>query len=157
MKLNLATQLDIKHLMSWFPDKRSVDIWGGPTFRYPFTQESFEEDVLWREMDTYSLVDPSGDMLAFGQMYERHARINFARLVVAPGQRGRGLGKQLVALLMDRGRETFSLEEFSLYAYDDNHAARACYVSMGFNETEYPHGDLLADTCVYMTRPVEKE
>ncbi len=157
MKLNIATESDINLLMSWFPTERSVDIWGGPKFRYPFTPQSFQEDVRWREMDSYNSVDPSGEMLAFGQMYERHGRINLARLVVAPEQRGQGLGKRLVALLMDRGREGFPLDEFSLYVHKDNHAARACYVSMGFEDSAYPDGDELADTCIYMTRPVERE
>lgn len=156
MKLSVAIESDINHLMSWFPDKRSVDIWGGPNFRYPFTPMTFQEDAHWREMDTYSLADPSGQMLAFGQFYERHGRINLARLVVAPDRRGEGLGKHLVALLMDRGRETFPLEEFSLYVYHDNHAAVSCYTSLGFEEHERPVGDEIPDNCVYMTRPVKE-
>ena len=154
MKLNVATKSDISHLMSWFPDERSVNIWGGPKFRYPFTRDTFEEDVHWREMYTYCLVDSPGAMLAFGQIYERHGRINLARLVVAPDQRSQGLGKQLVDMLMDKGREKFPLEEFSLYVRKDNYAARACYVGSGFEEHEYPKGDEMADTCFYLTRPV---
>jgi ribosomal protein S18 acetylase RimI-like enzyme len=55
---------------------------------------------------------------------------------------------------MDRGRETFSLEEFSLYVYHDNHAAKACYASAGFEEHEFPVGDDEPENCIYMTRPV---
>jgi ribosomal protein S18 acetylase RimI-like enzyme len=154
MKLNDASESDIDRLMSWFPDKRSVDIWGGPNFRYSLTPTTFQEDTHWREMDSCVLVGPSGDMLAFGQMYERHGRINLARLVVAPDQRGQGLGIRLVTLLMDRGREAFPLEEFSLYVYRDNHAAKACYTSAGFEEQEFPVGDDVPDNCIYMTRPV---
>jgi ribosomal protein S18 acetylase RimI-like enzyme len=157
MKLNAVTELDIAQLMSWFPTERSVNLWGGPKFRYPFTPKSFHEDVRWREIDTFRLVGSSGELLAFGQFYERHGRINLARLVVDPNRRGQGLGKQLVALLMDRGREKFPLGEFSLYVYNDNLTARACYVSMGFEEIDYPPDDELADSCTYMTRPVDKD
>jgi ribosomal protein S18 acetylase RimI-like enzyme len=157
MKLKVVTESDITRLMSWFPTARSVNLWGGPKFRYPFTPESFDEDVHWREMDTWCLVGSSGELLAFGQFYVRHGRINLARLVVAPEHRGQGLGKQLVALLMDKGCETFPLTEFSLYVYKHNHAAKACYASMGFELHEYPASDELADTCIYMTRPIEKE
>ena len=105
-------------------------------------------------MDSYILVGPQGGMRAFGQMYERHGRINLARLVVAPDQRRQGLGTRLVTLLMDRGRETFPLEEFSLYVYDDNHAAMACYSGAGFEEHASPVGDDVPDNCIYMTCPV---
>lgn len=154
MNLVVATQTDIDHLMSWFPTERSVDIWGGPNFRYPFTAETFHEDVRWKEMDTFCLMDTSGDISAFGQMYERHGRINLARLVVAPGSRGQGIGQKLVAALIDEGRRIFSLPEFSLYVYHDNEQALACYRRMGFEEDEYPEDDELAESCIYMTRPV---
>jgi len=154
MKLNDASESDINRLMSWFPDERSVNIWGGPNFRYPLTPTTFQEDTHWQEMDSYILVSPQGGMRAFGQMYERHGRINLARLVVAPDQRRQGLGTRLVTLLMDRGRETFPLEEFSLYVYDDNHAAMACYSGAGFEEHASPVGDDVPDNCIYMTCPV---
>ena len=143
--------------MTWFRTRRSVDIWGGPKFRYPFTPETFYEDVHWEEMDTYCLANFPGQMSAFGQIYERHGRINLARLVVAPESRGQGVGKKLVASLMDEGRRIFPLREFSLYVYHDNHVARACYVGMGFEEDQYPAGDEMGDSCIYMTRPVQKE
>ena len=154
MKLNAATNSEIDHLMSWFPSERSVDIWGGPKFRYPFTPETFREDVCWQNMDTYCLVDAAGEMLAFGQIYERHGRINLARLVVSPNRRGQGIGRQLVVLLMEQGRKSIPRPEYSLYVYRDNHPAKACYAGLGFEEDEYPENDEMADTCIYMTRPV---
>ncbi len=157
MKLSAATEADISHLMSWFPTERSVDLWGGPNFRYPFTPEYFHEDVHWREMNTYCLVDGCGEMLAFGQVYERHGRINLARLVVSPDCRRQGIGRQLVGRLMQLGRREFPCQEYSLYVCKDNHPAKACYMSMGFEDSEYPENDEMADTCLYMTRPIEKE
>jgi ribosomal protein S18 acetylase RimI-like enzyme len=154
MKLSPATESDISHLMSWFPTGQSVDIWGGPKFRYPFTPDTFQEDVRWRDMDTYCLVDFSGEVLAFGQIYERHGRINLARLVVSPDRRGQGIGRQLVQLLMERGRTSIPGQEYSLYVYRDNHRAKACYAGLGFEENEYPEDDEMADTCIYMTRPI---
>ena len=154
IKLNAATEVDISRLISWFPTARSVRLWGGPKFRYPFTAETFFEDVHWQQIDSYRLVDPAGDMLAFGQIYERLGRVNLARLVVSPNRRRQGIGKQLVALLMRIGRESFPLQEYSLYVCKDNYPAQACYAGMGFEERQMPVGDEMADTCIYMTRPV---
>lgn len=157
MKLKIATEADISHLMSWFPTARSVDIWGGPNFRYPYTPKTFDEDVRWRQIDTYCLFDPAEDMLAFGQIYERHERINLARLVVSPDRRGQGIGKQFIASLMEKGQESFSLPAYSLYVYGDNYPAKACYTSLGFREHQFPADDEMADTCIYMTRPIAQQ
>ncbi|MFQ6005491.1 MAG: GNAT family N-acetyltransferase, partial [Woeseia sp.] len=142
-------------LMTWFPSKRSVAIWGGPKFRYPFTLETFREDMHWQQIGSYCLVDAGTDILAFGQIYERHRRINLARLVVSPDRRREGLGRRLVMLLMEKGRETFSLKEFSLYVYRDNRAAKTCYLQMGFEQRHPPAGDDIPDDCIYMTRAIQ--
>jgi len=157
MKLIAATDADIEHLMSWFPTQRSVNVWGGPRFRYPYTEETFREDVRWTEMATYCLVDSPGEMLAFGQIYERHGRVNLARLVVSPDRRRQGIGKRLVSLLMDEGRSIFTLPEFSLYVYKDNFPALACYEGIGFEEHEYPEDDEMAESCIYMTCPTDEK
>ena len=39
---------DLSHveiLKTWFPDETPVRWWGGPRFRFPFTHESFLEDM----------------------------------------------------------------------------------------------------------------
>lgn len=154
MKLEPATKADIRGLMSWFPDQPSIGIWGGPNFRYPFTPRTFEQDTHWQELDSFCLVDSEGDMLGFGQIYERCGRINLARLVVAPESRGKGFGKQLVRMLMDEGKKKFPLTEFSLFVYEHNRPADACYRSLGFEKREWPSGEELIDNCVYMTCPV---
>jgi ribosomal protein S18 acetylase RimI-like enzyme len=76
---------------------------------------------------------------------------------VSPDRRGEGIGRQLVALLMAEGRESFPLQEFSLFVCKDNHPAIGCYTSLGFAQHEYPEDDEMADTCIYMTRPVSAE
>ena len=96
---------------------------------------------------------PSNALAAFGQFYDRNGRINFARLVVRPGHRRRGVGKRLLGLLMSRAAEELPLDEFSLFAYRDNAAALGCYRSMGFTIQDYPADQFLANECYFLTRP----
>ena len=86
--------------MTWFPDARSVLEWGGPQFRYPFTEDTFRDDCHWGRMATFRLSDPDGRFVAFGQLYKRYGRINLARLIAHPSIRGQGIGKRLVALML---------------------------------------------------------
>ena len=149
-----ASDRDLDELMSWFPDAAAVDIWGGPRFRFPFTEATFRKDCHWGRMPGFRLNSPAGEFAAFGQMYQRYGRINFARLVVNPGMRGQGVGKRLVELLIETGPQLFQADEFSLFAYRHNAAALGCYQSMGFVVRDYPEGARMADQCYYLTRPV---
>lgn len=152
--LTEATDDDIDQLMSWFPDQLSVNVWGGPNFRFPFTRETFREDVRCNDMASYCLQSPDGEFVAFGQFYERVERINLARLVVHAAARGQGSGKRLIQMLMTKARPLFNLTEFSLFVFADNLPAHHCYKSMGFVAREYP-GELPANMqVIYLTRPV---
>jgi ribosomal protein S18 acetylase RimI-like enzyme len=149
-----ATDHDLDELMSWFRDSAAVDIWGGPRFRFPFTRATFRKDCHWGRMPSYRLNSPAGEFAAFGQMYERYGRINFARLVVNPRMRGTGVGKRLVGALIEAGPTMSSADEFSLFSYRHNAAALGCYQSMGFVIHDYPEGAPMAECCYYLTRPV---
>lgn len=146
-----SQERDIDELMSWFPDADSVLVWGGPTFRYPFNRHSFAEDVHWGRMASFSLCNPAGRLAAFGQLYERIGRINFARLVANPAMRGAGVGKRLIGQMMVASRSMFDCDEYSLFVYRDNGPAYECYKSMGFVVTDFPDGVPYADVCYYLT------
>lgn len=152
--LDESVESDIDQLMKWFPDTASIDIWGGPHFRHPFTRHSFSEDLYWGRMASFSLRDPAGAFAAFGQIYERTGCINLARLVANPAMRGQGVGRRLIEVLMTVGQSMFACPRFSLFVYRDNTPAYECYKSMGFVVTKYPGDVVLAEVCDYLTRPV---
>jgi ribosomal protein S18 acetylase RimI-like enzyme len=154
--LERAANDDIDELMAWFPDAKAIKVWGGPHFRYPFSRDTFHDDCRWRDMATFCVRDPQERFTAFGQFYAKHERINLARLVVHPDLRSRGIGKRLVAMLMQFGRTLMPLDEYSLFVYRDNTPALKCYESMGFVIRDYPYDDPLVDACFYLTRSVDE-
>ena len=152
--LRKASSSDIEALLQWFPTFDDVNVWGGPSFRYPFTRDSFFADLYWGEMASFCLFDPANDFVAFGQVYDRDERIHLARLVVAPEMRGQGSGKRLVEMLMEAGREVYPRDEVSLFVFRANTPAYECYKSLGFEIQPYPDDMPHADVCYYLTRPV---
>jgi ribosomal protein S18 acetylase RimI-like enzyme len=149
-----ATEADLRALMRWFPDAASTRIWGGPSFRFPFNFETFVADTRWPSMSSWCLRD-GAEMLAFGQYYDRYHRMNLARLAVHPERRGQGIGKLLLASLMEEAVRAMDLAEFSLFVYRDNEAAIRCYTAMGFRKSTCPPDDLLQDVTYYMTRSTQ--
>lgn len=150
-------EADVGELMSWFPDARSIEVWGGTGFRYPFTHESFLADCRIEEMVSYCLRDPEGTMVAFGQVYDRHDRRHLARLITHPKMRRQGIGKRLIAMLIKAARLSCGNTEYSLFVYRDNEPAYCCYLEMGFVLQDYPEDAPMQGKCYFMTRTIDAE
>lgn len=138
--------------MRWFPDARSVDRWGGPRFRYPFTPGSFREDCRIDEVKSYCLRNPYGALCAFGQYYDRDDRAHLARLVTHPEMRRRGIGERLIRNLIMAAEREGGHEQCSLFVYKDNEPAYRCYLKFGFVVEAYPDDAPLKGKCYFLTR-----
>jgi ribosomal protein S18 acetylase RimI-like enzyme len=156
-KLEVSCEEDIDELMTWFPDAHSIDIWGGPAFRYPFDRNSFREDCRWLEFSSYSLRNSEGEFVGFGQLGSRFERSHLARLVSHPNMRGQGVGRKLLEKMIEAANSESKLKEVALFVYRDNDPACRCYLASGFEIQEYPDGAPLRDECYYMTRPVARD
>ena len=154
--LEAATDAAIDEVMAWFPDAESVDSWGGPSFRYPFTPVTFREDCRLDIMDSYALTDRERRLVAFGQSYERDGRGHLARLVSHPRMRRRGAGRQLIRMIIASLEVRCDYDEYSLFVYRHNEAAYQCYLSLGFVVQEYPDDAPMPDQCYFLTRKRRK-
>jgi len=147
-----AADAEFDDVMSWFPDAHSVDIWGGPNFRYPFTSETFREDCRVDVMASYVLRNSAGELAAFGQSYDREGRGHLARLVSNPALRRQGAGHKLIRMIIAALEMAGDYDEYSLFVYRDNTPAYQCYLSLGFVVVEYPDDAPMPDKCLFLTR-----
>lgn len=141
----------LETLKSWFPDRASCVEWGGPDFRFPFSNETFLEDIHWRAMRSYSAIDAQNGLLTFGQYYEKAGRCHLARLVVDPFKRSKGIGRQFIRGLMEIGKSDLDANACSLFVMADNDNALACYRGIGFSQTEWPAEQDHLPGIVFMT------
>ncbi len=153
MQIKQTSTADIEILKSWFPDAATSYFWGGPGLRYPFSDQSFREDIHWGKMPSYSLLDDAGNFAGFGQYYEKAGRCHLARLVISPGLRGQGQGQWFIARLMDIGMKDLGFQACSLFVLKNNEKALRCYTSLGFTHTPYPPGHQLFDDIDFMVTP----
>lgn len=153
MELEKASRQQLLALMAWLPDERACRQWGGPAFRYPFSEQTFLEDCRWQELPSYVLLD--GELRAFGQFYQRLGRCHLGRLIVAPAHRGAGVGRTLVTELLRRGCADLRVSECSLFVLKDNAAARALYHKLGFELADYPGSPEWLELCDYMVAPAK--
>lgn len=151
MKLIKQTELHIKEMMTWFSDESSLRQWSGPGFRFPFEQQSFSEDLKLTKLDSYSLVDESGQLVAFGQFYLRKGKCHLGRLVVSPNHRGKGAAHVLMQALIELGCRELQVKSSSLFVLADNHSAIKAYQKEGFDFAEYPE-EIPLENCLYMVK-----
>ncbi|WP_288130048.1 GNAT family N-acetyltransferase [Microbulbifer sp.] len=140
----------LPELMSWIDSERACRLWAGSWFEYPFDEKSFSRDSRWQEIPSFVLQDEQGQILAFGQYYNRLDCCHLARLIVSPKARGSGLGRQLVTGLIAHGSEALKLDRASLFVLKDNPLALSLYEKLGFRRRDYPEPEPGLEICYYM-------
>jgi len=85
--------------------------------------------------DVHPFVLCQGDsLLGYGEVWIDPAEreVELARIIVAPPHRGRGVGRELVHLLLKRAASSGFRDAF-VRVFPDNTAAIACYLGAGFS------------------------
>jgi ribosomal protein S18 acetylase RimI-like enzyme len=140
----------VAQIMTWFPTEHSCRVWGGPEFRFPFTLETFLADSKLTTLHSYALIREKAELCGFGQFYLRVGRCHLSRLAVAPAHRGRGLGTQLIEMLLREGKKTLGVTQSSLFLHVTNTSAIALYERLGFTRTPYPEPGFDIPNSYYM-------
>ncbi|WP_151769666.1 GNAT family N-acetyltransferase [Streptomyces abyssomicinicus] len=93
----------------------------------------------WRQDDdvhAFGLYD-EGRLLAYGEVWHdtEEDEAELARLIVDPGARGRGVGRELVRALAERAGDA-GFEDVFLRVHPDNERAIRCYRGAGFTPVD---------------------
>ena len=145
-----ATEAHVPQMMTWFATEHSCHVWGGPEFRFPFTAETFLADSKLTRLPSYALIRESAELCGFGQFYLRAGRCHLSRLAIDPACRGRGLGTQLIEMLLREGGKRLGVTQGSLFVHITNTAAIALYERLGFTQSSYPEPGFEIPNAYYM-------
>lgn len=157
MKIHITKPEDLKILKTWFTDKESCFLWAGSGFEYPYTDESFLRDILWGKIPTFSMKNSAGELVGFGQYYEKFNRCHLARLAISPSHRAQGLGTTLFTKIMEIGMSEISSNQCSLFVLDYNYKALKCYHSLGFKKQPYPPNHEYFENISFMVYKKQKK
>lgn len=153
-QLALANRAHFQEVMSWFHSIQDVYQWGGPTFRYPFQDNGFIEDLELAEKPAYVLQGAEQQLLGFGQFYSRLERCHLGRLVINPQKRGQSLIDDLVVQLCAQADRSAHYQQASLFVLAANTAARNCYERLGFSYAIYEEV-LDMEDCLFMVADMQ--
>jgi ribosomal protein S18 acetylase RimI-like enzyme len=115
----------------WPTSAAEVLMWCGRR-EFPLSEQTV---TGWHEDDdvrAHVLVDGER-ALAYGELWldAEEDEVELARLIVAPGARGEGVGRELVAALLARAVEAGFADVF-MRVHPDNDRTLGCYLGAGF-------------------------
>src|SRR5919199_734361 len=122
-----------REVAGWATSIEEVRRWAGSETGFPVDVSVFERWHADADVRPYVLCD--GDaLIGYGEVWvdEAEQEVELGRIVVRSASRGRGAGKRLVRLLLDRASLS-GLPDAFVRVVPENAVAIACYRSAGFS------------------------
>ena len=136
MILRPFTISDAPIILSWIKDITAFRKWSAD--RYPSFPPKPEDMVAQYESDVifpFTAIDDEGKVVAHIMLrYPDSSRtvIRFGFVIVDENLRGKGYGKQMLQLVIQKVKEEYGVKRITLGVFDNNPSALHCYESVGF-------------------------
>ena len=139
MLLRPFTIDDAPIILSWIKDKTAFRKWSAD--RYPVYPPKPEDMLAQYTADNvfpFTAIDDDGHVV--GHIMLRYPDpskpvIRFGFVIVDDNLRGKGYGKRMLQLAIQKATREFGAKKISLGVFDNNPSAFHCYESVGFKIT----------------------
>ncbi len=159
IKLEPFTSKDFLRLINWMGSERALVQFAGPIFSYPLTENQLTEYLNKAELVPKRIVDiESGDVIGHCELNFSNDLPRLSRILIGnETYRGKGLGKQVVALMIDEIQKIKSTEKVELRVFEWNKNAVKLYKKTGFiiepeATFEFKYNNEESWTNLYMTK-----
>lgn len=153
---------DLRQLIDWAEDEKTLIQWCGPVFNYPLTLQQLENyfSETEKEFPTRYLLKyvsaegEMGGMCELGNIDRRNEAGSVCRVFVDKNFRGRGIAKELINEVLKYGFNVVKLNRIDLNVYTYNTGAIKCYEELGFikegvKRSSTKYGDEYWDCSIY--------
>lgn len=135
MELIAFEKAHFQNLIDWIVDEETMLKFAGIGFQYPLTIDQLTNYIQkYPERLLYLGVDENSYPIAYGEIIPQDK--NSARLghllIGESQQRGKGLGKQLIRLLIAEAKNKLDIKVMDLYLLEGNDVAKTCYLNCDF-------------------------
>lgn len=106
----------------------------GPSFTFPLTNEQLDKSLSDKNRFAFIIIDDeTNSPIGHSEIYLTEQSACFGRILISdPKERGKGLGQQILHLLLDFTFTNFGKNKIELNVFDWNVAAIKCYEKVGF-------------------------
>ena len=137
-RVRRARETDAEEIVTWFPDRKAVVMWGSPHLPDPLDSAWLAREFFSPGREHYVLTDTDDEpMGVFGlRFHPKERRAHLIRVALSPEWRGLGLSGHLLRGAATLAREARMLR-LTLNVYGSNDAARLAYERAGFFPYEF--------------------
>jgi RimJ/RimL family protein N-acetyltransferase len=134
IKLEQFTKTDFKRLVSWIDNEEKLIQFAGPVFNFPLTEDQLEKYLENKNTNAFKVIETtSNQTIGHCEIYLAEASAKIFRILIGEKFfRGKGLGLEVVNLLLEKCSKDFSSSLVELNVYDWNIGAIKCYEKAGF-------------------------
>jgi len=121
-------------LVAWVESEEALMQFAGPLLKFPLTAEQLAVSLSDKNRIAFRVVDnETGQGIGHAEIYLSENSAKLGRILIGNQQhRGKGLGQQIVRLLLDFSFTNFDIQMVELNVFDWNTAAIKCYEKVGF-------------------------
>ena len=122
------------NLIAWVESEEALMQFAGPLFKYPLTPEQLDVSLSDKNRFAFRVVDDETNLvIGHSEIYLSENSAKIGRILIGSREhRGKGLGGQIVDLLLEYAFANFNVQLVDLNVFDWNTAAIKCYQKAGF-------------------------
>ncbi len=134
IKLEPFTKIDFNRLISWIENEEELIQFAGPVFTFPLTVEQLEIYLEEKNRFVFKIIETDlKQIIGHCEIYLTETSARLCRVLVGEKSfRGKGLGLEVVKLLLDKCFKDINCSQVELNVYDWNVGAIKCYEKAGF-------------------------
>lgn len=136
MQLRPFNPNDAETILSWCKDKTAFRKWSADRYSmYPPKPEDMAAQYAAENVFPFTAINDEGTIV--GHIMLRYPEpsktvVRFGFVIVDDNLRGKGYGKQMLQLAIQKARQEFGARKITLGVFDNNPSALHCYKSVGF-------------------------
>ncbi len=121
-------------LISWVDSEEALMQFAGPLLSFPLTAEQLDISLADKNRIAFRIVDAEiGLAVGHAEVYLSENSAKIGRVLIGKKEhRNKGLGQQIVGLLLDFSFSNFDISFVELNVFDWNLGAIKCYGKAGF-------------------------
>jgi len=125
---------DYSELINSVKNAKDLMQFGGPEFTFPLTEEQIDKTLSDENRIAFRVVNVSnGSTIGHCEIYFKDNAAKLGRILIFDkNQRGKGIGEQMVILLLQFISENRKERNVELNVFDFNIGAQKCYEKVGF-------------------------
>ena len=134
IRLEKFSKDNYDNLITWVDSAEMLMQFGGPLFTFPLSAEQLDISLRDTNRISFSVVNTATHLsIGHCEIYLSPDSAKIGRILIGEKeQRGKGLGQQIVSLLLEYTFSTLQQTKVELNVFDWNTSAIKCYEKVGF-------------------------